>query len=136
WTRVKLRNDDSVGLWIRYGDVGLLLPGDAGAGVEDTWRTQALPAPITVLRAGHHGSRSSTGRRLLEHLRPALVVVSAGRGNRFGHPHPDVVARAERAGAQVLSTDTAGAIQLATNGQVLVVRTADGRTAVWTGRRK
>lgn len=136
WTRVKVRNDDSIGLWVRFGDVGVLLPGDAGAGVEDGWRSQITPAPVTVVRAGHHGSRSSTGRRLLDYLRPALVVVSAGRGNRFGHPHPEVLARAEAVGARVLRTDEAGAVQLATNGQMLVVRTANGESAIWTRARR
>lgn len=130
WTRVKVRNDDSVALWVRYGEVGVLLPGDAGAAVEDDVCAQVAAAPLTIVRAGHHGSRSSTGQALLDHFRPALVVASAGRGNRFGHPHPDVVRRAGAAGARVRRTDEDGAVQLTTNGRVAVVRTAAGEVMV------
>ncbi len=134
WERVRVRNDDSVVLWVRYGDVGILLPGDAGVDVEEAWVPQIAARPLVVLRAGHHGSRSSTGSRLVHHIRPDLVVTSSGRGNRFGHPHREVLQRATRLGAGVWRTDVDGAVQVATNGHVLVVRSASGRVDVVTGR--
>lgn len=134
WERVKVRNDDSVVLWVRYGAVGILLPGDAGVDVEEAWVPQIAARPLVVLRAGHHGSRSSTGSRLVHHLMPDVVVSSSGRGNRFGHPHPEVLQRATRLGADVWRTDLDGAVQLATNGHVLVMRSASGRVDVMTGR--
>jgi competence protein ComEC len=134
WQRARVRNDDSVVLWVRYGDVGVLLPGDAGVGVEGGWSSQVDAVPIVALRAGHHGSRSSTGTRLLEHFSPAIVVASAGRGNRFGHPHDDVLQRVRQAGAVIWRTDVDGAVQMATNGRVVVMRTATGCTAVVAGR--
>lgn len=132
WQRLQVRNDDSVALWLRYGNVGVLLPGDAGLDVEDAWTAQVSAAPIVALRAGHHGSRSSSGGRLLQHFRPAVLVASAGRGNRFGHPHEDVLRRARLAGATIWRTDIDGAVQMATNGRVLVVRSATGRVSVVT----
>lgn len=123
WERRRVRNDDSVVLWVRYGDVGVLLPGDAGLAAEDRWRESVARAPITVLRLGHHGSASSTGAALLASLRPSLAIASAGRGNRFGHPARSVLRRLGEAGIPLLRTDEAGAIQLATNGRVLLVRT-------------
>ena len=102
--------------------------------VEGEWLAQAAPPGLTVLRAGHHGSRTSTGALLQAHLRPDLLVTSSGRGNRFGHPHREVVERATRFGAQVWRTDIDGAVQVATNGHVLVVRSAAGRLEVLTGR--
>lgn len=136
WQRVRVRNDDSVALWLRYGDVGVLLPGDAGLEVEEAWTRQVSAAPVVALRAGHHGSRSSSGGRLLEHFRPAVVIASAGRGNRFGHPHEEVLRRARQAGAAIWRTDIHGAVQLATNGRVMVLRTAAGCTALVTGQRE
>jgi competence protein ComEC len=59
-----------------------------------------------------------------------VVVVSAGRGNRFGHPHADVLRRVSATGGRVWRTDEDGAIQMATNGRVLLVRTATGHVAV------
>jgi competence protein ComEC len=134
WERVKVRNDDSVALWVRYRDVGILLPGDAGTDVEGAWVSQIAAQPLVVLRAGHHGSRSSTGARLVRHIRPRLLVTSSGRSNRFGHPPGDVIRRAAQAGADIWRTDVDGAVQVATNGHVLVVRSASGRVNVVTGR--
>ena len=126
WERRRVRNDDSVVLWLRMGDVGLLLPGDVGQAVEQRWAGRVAAAPLTVLRLAHHGSASSTSTTLLEALHPVLAVGSMGRGNRFGHPAPAVVRRVGESGAVLLRTDQDGAVQLATNGRVLLVRTARG----------
>lgn len=45
----------------------------------------------TLLKAGHHGSRSSSDPAWLEALRPDLTLATAGRRNRFGHPHPETL---------------------------------------------
>jgi competence protein ComEC len=99
-------NDVSVVLLVRYGAFGALLTGDAPRAVEE-----ALPATVgsvQVLKVGHHGSETSSSGALLAALRPAVALVSAGRGNRFGHPHPSAVARLEAAGASVRRTDLEG----------------------------
>lgn len=145
WERRRVRNDDSVVLWLRYGDVGILLPGDVGASVESRIAGRIAAAPLTVVRLAHHGSASSTTPALLQHLRPVLAIASAGRGNRFDHPAPVVSRRLAERGVPLLRTDESGAIQLATNGRVLLVRTAAGeegsitagrpRPAWWPARR-
>ena len=56
WERRRVRNDDSVVLWVRYGDVGIWLPGDVGHAVEARLAPRIAAAPITVLRVAHHGS--------------------------------------------------------------------------------
>lgn len=127
WERRRVRNDDSVVLWLRFGDVGLLLPGDVGQAVEATFAGAVRGAPLGVLKIAHHGSASSTGGALLEALAPALAIGSSGRGNRFGHPASAVLQRLATSRTVVLRTDAVGAIQLATNGRVLLVRTATGQ---------
>jgi competence protein ComEC len=134
WERRRVRNDDSLVLWVRFGDVGILLPGDVGQQVEIEVARRIAAAPLTVLKLAHHGSSSSTSVVLLQQLRPALALVSAGRANRFGHPTDDVVRRVEGAPATLVRTDRAGAIQLATNGRVLLVRTAGGLEGSLTAR--
>lgn len=127
WDRPRVRNDDSVVLWLRLGDVGLLLPGDVGADIERDVAARVEPAPITLVKLAHHGSASSTTPALIETVRPAIAIASAGRGNRFGHPAASVLQRLAAAGITVLRTDRDGAIQIATNGRVVLVRTATGR---------
>ncbi len=127
WERRDVRNDDSVVLRLRYGDAEFLLTGDAGVEFESSWRLSEGFGPFRVLKAGHHGSRSSSAEGFVEAYRPDLALVSAGQGNFFGHPHPDVVDRFGRAHAAVFRTDLDGAIIVETDGVSVRVRAMSGR---------
>jgi competence protein ComEC len=130
WERQRVRNDDSVVLRVRYGDVELLLTGDAGAEFERTLSDAAGLAPIRVLKAGHHGSRTSSAAAFVEAYRPHAALVSVGRGNLFGHPAPAVLARFRAIGAEVFRTDLDGFVSVETDGVSARIRTAGGRS--WT----
>ncbi|MCH7944437.1 MAG: hypothetical protein IIC73_00245, partial [Armatimonadetes bacterium] len=65
---------------------------------------------VQVLKAGHHGSKGSTGMQWLAATTPEVVVASCGRRNTYGHPHPEVVLRVEGAGAEFFSTDRDGSV--------------------------
>ena len=130
WERPRVRNDDSLVLELRYGDVSIVLPGDIEAGVEAAVAASLDPARWRVVKAPHHGSRTSSSVAFLEALNPTLAVVSAGRDHVFGHPHPEVVARYEAAGAVVLATGDEGAVAICTDGRGLVASTHDGRSLV------
>jgi competence protein ComEC len=71
----------------------------------------------------HHGSRTSTSQALLYAWQPHVALVSCGRGNRFGHPAPDVIRRLEAAGARIYRTDRDGQITIETDGRHLSIRT-------------
>lgn len=97
------------------------VPGDSGL-----LRPPPLSPPIDVLKAPHHCSRTSSSAELIELLRPATVICSVGRGNRYGFPHPEVVERYQASGATVLRTDRDGAVQITVlpTGALEVTRTA------------
>jgi competence protein ComEC len=126
WERPRVRNDDSVVLEVVYGTVALLLTGDAGDAIEQAIVPQLTPSPVRILKAGHHGSRTSTSRQLLEAWRPQYALISAGRGNRFGHPTPDVIGRLESVGSRIYRTDRHGQITLTTDGRSVEVTTFTG----------
>ena len=126
WERRRVRNDDSVVLEIAYGDVALLLTGDIGAEVEQAIAPLLTPARIRILKVAHHGSRTSSSQALLDAWRPQVALISCGRGNRFGHPAPEVVRRIEGIGATVLRTDRDGQITIETDGKSLQARTFTG----------
>ncbi|MPZ16442.1 MAG: DUF4131 domain-containing protein [Luteitalea sp.] len=128
WERRRARNNDSLVLDVRYGDVSFLLPGDIERAAEEEVSAHVAPSRLRVLKAAHHGSRTSTTTRFLHAVAPRVVVFSCGRENRYGHPAADVVTRVQRTGASILRTDREGAIQLATNGRVIVGRTMSGKT--------
>ena len=127
WERRRVRNDDSVVVEAVHGDVAILFTGDVGAAVERAIVPRLTAAPIRVLKVAHHGSRTSTSRELLEAWRPQLALISAGRGNTFGHPAPEVVRRLEAIGARVLRTDRDGQITVTTDGRTLRWRTFSAR---------
>jgi competence protein ComEC len=121
-------NADSLVLLVRYGAFRALLTADIEAGVE-AFLAQAvhegwLDVSAHVLKAPHHGSDTSSTPRFLAAVDPELTVISAGAGNRHGHPAPPVLARYKDAGARVLRTDHHGAVTIATHGRSCWVRTA------------
>lgn len=116
-------NDASVMLRVVYGETEFLLTGDAPVWAEDRVVNEyGDRLQSDVLKAGHHGSRTSTGDVLLAAVAPTYVVVSAGKGNSYGHPHEEVIDRVLKAGATVLSTMDSGTITFSTNGTKLEVR--------------
>ena len=66
---------------------------------------------LTVV-APHHGSKTSSGPKFVNGLAPERVIFTAGYRHRYGHPHPDVVARYHDAGSELLNTATSGALRL------------------------
>lgn len=123
WERPRVRNDDSLVIEVRYRDVAILLTGDIGAEVERAILPTLSPAPVRILKVAHHGSRTSTSQALLDAWKPQIALISSGRGNRFGHPAPDVIRRLEATGVQIYRTDRGGQITLDTNGGEVVIRT-------------
>lgn len=104
-------NEGSVVLLMSYGGCRLLLTGDLGSPAEAAL-VSALGDSLRaeLLHAGHHGSRHSSSAPFLARVRPETVIVSAGAGNLYGHPHPDALGRFERVGATVHRTDRVGTI--------------------------
>jgi len=123
WERPRVRNDDSVVLEVTYGDVAVLLLGDVSAEVERALVPRLSLARHRILKVAHHGSRTSTSAELLDGWRPQLALISAGRGNSFGHPAPEAIERLERAGVQILRTDLNGEITIETDGHSIRWRT-------------
>lgn len=79
-------------------------------------------APL-VLKVAHHGSRTSTSAQWLDYWKPEAAVISAGRNNLYGHPHPDVIRRLQQLGSRVYRTDLHGEIQLDIRKNSMSVRT-------------
>ena len=127
WERQRVRNDDSVVLEVRYHDVSILLPGDIGREVEEALIPGLALGPLVVLKAAHHGSATSSSEAFIEATRPAAVIFSAGKNNRFGHPARAVVERFERAEVEMFNTAHDGAVFIETDGREVEVRGWMGR---------
>ena len=128
WERQRVRNEDSIVLEVRLGIVSIVLAGDIGREGERAIVPRLEPGRLTILKAGHHGSATSSTAEFLDTLRPAVVIFSAGRDNRFGHPHPDVVRRFEAMGTAIFRTDRDGTVMVETDGRVVSVESYTGGT--------
>ena len=136
WERQRVRNDDSVVIELRYGDVSILLPGDVGSDVECDLIPRLALAPLVVLKAAHHGSATSSSEPFIAAVEPAAVIFSAGRNNRFGHPAPVVVERFTRRGVAMFNTAHDGAVFVETDGKTVeVYGWKTGRTTLARARR-
>ncbi len=111
--RIPTGNQTSLVVRVSLAGFVYLNPGDATA-VEEAQILQSWPRDSLqsdLLKVGHHGSRTSTSREWLSAVRPKVAVISAGRGNRYGHPHADVVDRLEAAEVPVVwRTDRKGSL--------------------------
>jgi len=134
WERQRVRNDDSIVLAVRFGQVLVILPGDVGREGEARALQHLEPAPIVVLKAPHHGSATSSTAEFLAAAHPAVVIFSAGRANRFGHPARAVVERYRALGVTMFSTADDGAVILDTDGRTVQIRGWTGRKIQITGR--
>ncbi|SEC70590.1 competence protein ComEC [Rhodococcus pyridinivorans] len=114
-------NDNSLVLAVDTVVGRVLLPGDAEEAALDALVRSGTDVRADVLKVPHHGSRT-TPARFLTAVRPSVALVSAGRDNLFGHPHPEIVSTLTGIGARVLRTDL--------HGDVAVLRAASGALAV------
>ena len=103
-------NDVSVVLLLSHGAFSALLTGDAPGDLEE--EIAAAAGPVNLLKVAHHGSSTSSSAAFLSQVRPALALVSAGQGNRYGHPTPQVINRLREAGARVLRSDLNGEVNV------------------------
>lgn len=116
-------NNTGVVMRLSMGDVSFLLTADIEAKAERALIADGVDLHATVLKVGHHGSRTSSTREFLAAVRPQVAAVSTGKDNPFGHPAPDVVARIVEY-APVYDTAVSGAIHFETDGQRLWVSTS------------
>ena len=102
------KNDDSLVLRVELGRGSVLLEGDAEGPSERAMVAGGRVRPVTLLKVGHHGSRSSTTDDFFRAARPKEAVVSVGKGNTFGHPRGEVIGRIAGAGVRMFRTDEFG----------------------------
>ena len=103
-------NENSAIVRVSCGGRSILFTGDAPA--ETELAAAQKPIRSDVLKVSHHGSKTSSDAGFLAAAAPRLAVVSAGRRNRFGHPHPETLDRLEQFGIPLARTDQEGAIKV------------------------
>jgi len=103
-------NDASLVLRLDFGRSSALLTGDLEADGEALLLSRM--SPVTLLKVGHHGSRTSSTEPFVRALRPQVALVSSGHPSPFNHPHPVVVDRFRRLGVPLRRTDREGLVSI------------------------
>ena len=116
-------NEMSIVLRLEYGDFSLLLMGDAGIPVESRLVASEAVRVTTVLKVGHHGSKSASSEAWIDAVRPQFAVYSAALHNRYRFPHPDVQTRLLGTRTRQLQTGIHGTVRMTTDGTALRVQT-------------
>lgn len=115
--KLEAANDHSIGMLLHAPDFQMLFTGDMDETCEQQmlaalWEANAGYPKIDVLKAGHHGSHTSSSEALLAALRPDYAILSYGVGNDYGHPHAETRERLERYGVEMLETGKMGEIRI------------------------
>jgi competence protein ComEC len=116
-------NNASLVVRVRYGQRTFLLTGDIEKETEARLVQEEPDLRADVLKVAHHGSRTSSTHDFLARVKPQHAIISAANPSPFGHPHPEVVERLQRAGARLWATGQCGAITFSTDGNDLQAAT-------------
>jgi len=119
----KDNNDNSVITRIVYKDIKIMLTGDASSEIEErlvksfggTDSSSQNYLQSNILKAGHHGSKTSTSKDFFSVVKPEYIVISAGEDNKFGHPHQEVLDIVEN--KKILETYVLGSIEFQSDGE-------------------
>lgn len=125
-------NDASVVGRLSYGATSIMLTGDATTKTE-SFIIAANPVDdlkSDILKVGHHGSRTSTSEAFLKKVAPTIAIISAGKNNRYGHPHKEIIERLARFDIETLVTKDKGTLLFTSDGhhfQKQIKSTGDSR---------
>ena len=112
-------NDGSIVAKLTYGNTSVMLTGDATTETEKiilAGNSKDI-LPSTLLKVGHHGSRTSSSEDFVKAVSPAYALISDGRENKYGHPHQDTLDTLAQFGAKIFRTDLLGTIIVKSDGK-------------------
>ena len=121
-------NDASIVLRVAYQNISFLLMGDAGHNIEKQLVQDGVDVEATILKAGHHGSNTSSLPQFIQAVSPLVTILSYGQDNKYGHPHAEVVDTLTQVGSDIYGTAESGMIVVTTDGV-----TYDINAKPWTG---
>lgn len=108
-------NDSSQIYLIKYKNIYILMTGDASIKSEENLLNKYNLPNITILKVGHHGSKTSTSETLLKTLKPKVALISSGRNNKFNHPHKITIDNLKKYNVKTYNTKTGGTITINLN---------------------
>ena len=114
-------NDNSLVAYLNYNNYKFLFMGDAGVKVEEDLIEKYNLQDIDVLKVGHHGSKTSSGKEFIDEVNPKNSIISVGKNNRYGHPNDSVLGNLNN--SKIYRTDQDGSIEIKLNKNEYKIRT-------------
>lgn len=114
-------NDNSSVIYFNYNNYKFLLMGDAGIEVEKDLIEKYNIKDIDILKVGHHGSKTSSGKEFIDEINPKYSIISVGKNNRYGHPNKEVLENLKE--SKIYRTDEDGSIEIKLNKNGYKIRT-------------
>lgn len=110
-------NDGSVVTRLSYGKTSIMLTGDATMKTEKIILSENSPTQLTstILKVGHHGSRTSSSTSFVKAVSPMYALISLGKDNKYGHPHKETLDTLAEVGAKIFRTDLLGTIVMSSS---------------------
>lgn len=109
-------NEYSIVGTLSFGEFDVLLTGDITPGISDQLALDAVEG-VEVLKVPHHGSKNGLTNALLEKTNPKLALITVGKNNRYGHPHPEVIKLLSEKATKILRTDLDGEVEVVSDGK-------------------
>lgn len=114
-------NETSLVLDLSFGEFDMLFTGDVEGSGEESLISSGLLRDYDILKAAHHGSKNSGTEEFLQITASEYAVISAGKDNRYGHPHAETLQRLNDAGGTVYSTQDNGAVMIRSDGVTMTI---------------
>ncbi|MDO5388166.1 MAG: ComEC/Rec2 family competence protein [Clostridia bacterium] len=109
-------NNNSVVIKLVYGNDSILLTGDCSKAEETDIADSGADISANLLKAGHHGSSTSSSDKFVSMVSPQIVVISCGKDNEYGHPHKETLDTFNKYGVKVYRTDEEGTVTAVCSG--------------------
>ena len=106
----KEENDESLVIGFKTNNYNYLIMGDAPTKIEKQIVKDNAKIPCDILKVGHHGSKTSTSENFIKFLKPKVGIISCGKNNKYGHPHPQTLAILKKYRVKIRRTDLEGTI--------------------------
>ena len=113
-------NNASIVARVTFGQISFLFSGDAENAAESQILGRGYNVASTVLKVGHHGSKTATSQAYLKAVKPKAAIIMCGKDNTYGHPHEETLATLTTAGVEIYRTDKHGTIIITTDGKKFI----------------
>ena len=114
-------NDNSNVIYTKLNNYKFLFMGDASTTTEKEILNKYNFPEIDVLKVGHHGSKTSSGKEFIDEINPKYSIISVGKNNRYGHPNKEVLENLKT--SKIYRTDEDGSIMFKISNNKLQVET-------------